>query len=123
MTYNVSSGTLLTHSTRTTTNKGLHRDLHTAGRFLYADGSSVFCASDVAINLHTTYILHNPELSDAHSVVGLEHLMEVDGKPSMSMPPPVPTVHCCVCNPGMGDYPGGGGSSIRGDRVFVLCPV
>jgi len=26
--------------------------------------------------------------------------MEVDGKSSMGMPPPVRTVHCCVCYPG-----------------------
>jgi len=26
-------------------------------------------------------------------------------KPSMGMPHPVPTVHCCVCYPGSGGYP------------------
>jgi len=31
--------------------------------------------------------------------------MEVDGKLSMGMPPPVPTVHCYICYPGSGDYP------------------
>jgi len=30
--------------------------------------------------------------------------MEVDGKPSMSMPPPVSAVPCCVCYPRNGGW-------------------
>jgi len=40
--------------------------------------------------------------------------MEVDGKPSMGMPPPVATVRCCVYCPGR---------SVRGKGVYVLRPA
>jgi len=38
----------------------------------------------------------------------------------MGMPPPVPTVHCCVCYPGVEGIQGGGGS-VRED--WCLCCV
>jgi len=47
--------------------------------------------------------------------------MEVDDKPSIGMPPPVPIVPCCVCYPGSEVYPGRG--SVRGEGVFVLRPA
>jgi len=44
--------------------------------------------------------------------------MEVDGKPSMGMPPPLPAVHCCVCYPG-GIIPWGRFCSRTGDACVA----
>jgi len=44
--------------------------------------------------------------------------MEVDGKPLTGMPPPVPTLHCCVCYAGSGGYPL---AVLLGERGCLCC--
>jgi len=43
--------------------------------------------------------------------------MEVDGKPSIGMPPPVPIVLCCVCYPKSRGYLG----VLFGERGCLCC--
>jgi len=49
--------------------------------------------------------------------------MEVDGKPLMGMPPPVPIVHCCICYLDNEGHPKGRGFCLSRRGVCVASGI